>query len=60
MNLEELIFLARSVRDEASNLGLKEENGTDARDHLMQAHFRMTEAVAHLLVAKGDLSNRLK
>lgn len=50
--LNELLAEARKLNRKASALGLKAPEGTDQRDHLMQAHFRLTEVVAHLAVAR--------
>lgn len=52
--LERLLETVRAANDDASALAKTHAIDTDARDHLMQAHFRLTEAVAHIRIAKRD------
>lgn len=52
-SLEKLIQEVKGDSLAASLLG--QDSTDDAKDHMMQAHFRLTEALAHLRVARGSL-----
>lgn len=54
MTLDKLIEIVTQANLEASDLQWEYREATDARDHVRQAHFRLTEALAHLKVAKQD------
>lgn len=54
---KDLEALVKEANAEASRLALDAEPGTDARDHLMQAHFRLTEALAHVRVARRAIAS---
>lgn len=58
MLLDEVIGKTRVAMVEASELARQTEPNTDEHDHLMQAHFRLTEALAHLRVARGAIDAR--
>lgn len=57
---DDLIVKVREAMIDASERGRSAPADSDERDHFMQAHFRLTEALAHIRTANDAAIRALR